>query len=331
MRLKSNKNQSKIFYLSFIMMLSLVILGNNVFAEDAKEYTFGSASSSGIWYPLAVGMAKVINDNVPGYHVTAVTTPGAARENILRTHLGEMEFGWAIPDFLYAAYNGKPPLFKEKKDILGWFQTYPAVITIAARKASGVEKIADLKGKKIAVSTPGSNNQLDADEIIFPSHGLYPDKDYKSVKIPFSDAVQKMIDGHIDAICFYMGVPSPGLVQMANSVDLNFVPIEEEAKDKIKELEPTFYFGYLPSGTYKGLNEPVEQVMQNYSIFCSAKLSEDFMYQATKAIFENLDYLTSINNAFKDTKIENVYEGMPIPVHPGAAKYFAERGVFPKK
>ena len=138
------------------------------FAEDTKEYTFGSGSASGIWYPCAVAMAKLINENVPGYHVTAVTTPGAARENILRTHRGEMELGWAIPDFINAAYNGQG-LFKEKKDILGWFQSYPAVITIAARKATGIKTIADLKGKKIAVSTPGSNNQLDSDNIIFPS------------------------------------------------------------------------------------------------------------------------------------------------------------------
>ncbi len=300
------------------------------FAEDTKEYTFGSGSASGIWYPCAVAMAKLINENVPGYHVTAVTTPGAARENILRTHRGEMELGWAIPDFINAAYNGQG-LFKEKKDILGWFQSYPAVITIAARKATGIKTIADLKGKKIAVSTPGSNNQLDSDNIIFPSHGLFPDKDYKSIKIRFPEAVQKMIDGHIDAVCFYMGIGSPGFVQMAESVDLNFIPIEESAKAKIQEMEPAFFFGYLPKGTYKGVNAPVEQVMMNYSLFCSAKLSEDFMYKATKAVFENLDYVSSVNSAFKDTSLQNVYKGMTIPVHPGAEKYFKENGIYRTK
>ena len=325
--IKKTYKGRKILAFTIAITFAVVMAGNYTVAGDVKEYTFGSSSASGIWYPLAVAMAKVINDNVPGYHVTAVTTPGAAREAILRTHKGEMEFGWAIPDFLLAAYNGNGPLFKEKKDILGWFQSYPAVITIAARKSTGAKRIADLKGKKIAVSTPGSNNQLDADQIVFPAHGLFPDKDYTSVKISFSDAVQKMIDGHIDAVAFYMGMPSPGFVQMANSVDLNFIPIEESSKKFIMDKEPTYYFSFLPGDTYKGMDAPVEAIFQNYSLFCAARLSEEFMYAATKAIFENLDYITSVNSAFKDTKIEKVYEGMNIPVHPGAEKYFAERGI----
>jgi hypothetical protein len=318
-------------FVIFLSLIAIAFSSTQAFAGDTKEYTFGSGSASGIWYPCAVGMSKLINDNVPGYHVTAVTTPGAARENILRIHRGEMELGWAIPDFISAAYNGNGPLFKEKKDIMGWFQSYPAVITIAARKSTGAKKIADLKGMKIAVSTPGSNNQLDSDNIIFPAHGLYPDKDYKSVKIRFPEAVQKMIDGHIDAVCFYMGIGSPGFVQMAESVNLTFIPIEESAKAKIQAMEPAFYFDYLPKGTYKGVDSPVEQVMMNYSLFCSAKLSEDFMYKATKAVFENLDYVSSVNSAFKATTLQNVYRGMPIPVHPGAEKYFNENGIFKNK
>ena len=169
---------------------------------------------------------------------------------------------------------------------------------------------------------------MDSDTIIFPSHGLYPDKDYTSVKIRFPEAVQKMIDGHIDAVCFYMGIGSPGFVQMAESVELSFIPIEESAKAKIKEMEPAFFFGFLPKDTYKGVDEPVEQVMMNYSLFCSSKLSDDFVYKATKAVFENLDYVTSVNAAFKSTTLENVYNGMTVPVHPGAEKYFSEKGIF---
>ena len=118
---------------------------------------------------------------------------------------------------------------------------------------------------------------------------------------------------------------------MANSVDLTFIPIEESAKKFILEKEPTYYFEFLPAGTYKGMQEPVEAIFQNYSLFCAARLSDEFMYAATKAIFENLDYITSVNSAFKDTKIEKVYDGMSIPVHPGAEKYFTERGIKRKK
>jgi uncharacterized protein len=296
------------------------------FAQRVKQYTFGSASASGAWYPLAVIMSKVINDNVPGYHVTGVTTPGASRENILRIHMRDMELGWTTADILRKGHLGLDP-FDEKKDILGWFAAYPGIFTIVARRATGAKTIFDLKGMKIATSTPGSMTQFNNDEIIFPAHGLIPGKDYHSEQIQFDDAIQKMIDGHIDACSYFMGAGVPGYTRMAESTRLNFLPIDESAKAQILEKEASLYFDKLPAGTYRGQDDPVECAMLAYTMACGAYLDDDFMYKATKAIFENLDYITSGSAVFKDTKLEKVYDGMPIPVHPGAAKYYAEKGI----
>jgi hypothetical protein len=295
-------------------------------AAKVKEYTFGSASAAGSWYPLAVAMAKVVSDNVPGYHVTGVVTPGASRENILRIHRREMELAWSSANILGRGYRGDKP-FKEKKDVLGWFAAYPGLFTVVARKATGIKTMADLKGKTIATGTPGSQTQMDNDNIIFPTHGLVPGKDYKPENIRFTDAVQKMIDGHIDACSYFMGAGVPGFTRMADSVKLNFIPIEESAKPKIMEMEPAFYFDYLPTNTYRGVDSPVEAVHMAYTTCCGAYLDDDFMYNATKAVFENLSFIISASAVFKKTKVENVYKGMPIPTHPGAVKYFKEKGV----
>jgi TRAP transporter TAXI family solute receptor len=291
-----------------------------------KEYTFGSASAAGAWYPLATAMSKVINDNVPGYHVTGVTTPGASRENILRIDREEMELAWSSANILLRGYKGEDP-FKEKRKVLGWFSAYPGLFTIVARASTGIKTMADLKGKVIATSTPGSQTQMDNDNKIFPAHGLYPGKDYTSEKIQFTDAVQKMIDGHIDACSYFMGAGVPGYMRMADSVKLNFIPIEESAKKKLSEMEPAFYFDQLPANTYKGQTAPVEAVFMAYTTCCGPFLTDDFMYNATKAVFENLQFISSASAVFKKTKLENVYKGMPVPVHPGAAKYFKEKGV----
>jgi TRAP transporter TAXI family solute receptor len=295
-------------------------------AAKVKEYTFGSASAAGSWYPLAVAMAKVVSDNAPGYHVTGVVTPGASRENILRIHRREMELAWSSANILGRGYRGDKP-FKEKKDVLGWFAAYPGLFTVVARKATGIKTMADLKGKTIATGTPGSQTQMDNDNIIFPTHGLVPGKDYKPENIRFPDAVEKMIDGHIDACSYFMGAGVPGFTRMADSVKLNFIPIEESAKPKIMEMEPAFYFDYLPTNTYRGLDSPVEAVHMAYTTCCGAYLDDDFMYSATKAVFENLSFIISASAVFKKTKVENVYKGMPIPTHPGAVKYFKEKGV----
>jgi len=297
-------------------------------AWAAKNYTFGSASASGSWYPLAVAMSKVINDNVPGYNVTGVTTPGASRENILRIDRKEMELGWSTASFLYKGYNGMAP-FKAKRKVLGWFASYPGMFTIAVRKGTGINSIAELKGKKVALGTPGSMNMMHNVNLIFKSCGINCDKDLKPEYIRFPDAVQKMIDGHIDACSYFMGLGVPGFVQMADSVKLKFLPIPKAAQAKILSQDPSYFIGELPAGTYKGLTEPVAAAGMAYTLACGPFLSDEFMYKATKAVFENLPLITSASANFKPTTLAKAYQGMPIPVHPGAAKYFKEHGVTP--
>jgi uncharacterized protein len=297
-------------------------------AFAAKNYTFGSASAKGSWYPLAVAMSKVINDNVKGINMTGVTTPGASRENILRIDRKEMELGWSSANILYKGYHGKAP-FKAKRKVAGWFAAYPGYFTIAARKASGIKTIADLKGKKVATGTPGSQTMMDNENLIFPNCGLVPGKDFKVENIRFPDAVQKMIDGHIDACSYFMGVGVPGYVQMADSVRLNFLSLPPGAGQKILKQDPAYFVGKLPAGTYTGLKADAEVAGMAYTTACGPFLSDEFMYNATKAVFENLDFMVNASANFKQTKLERVYQGMPIPVHPGAAQYYKEKGVTP--
>ena len=291
-----------------------------------KNYTFGSASAKGSWYPLSVAMSKVINDNVPGYNVTGVTTPGASRENILRIDRREMEMGWSTANMLYKGYEGTKP-FKGKKKVLGWFSSYSGYFTIAARKSTGIKSIADLKGKKVAIGTPGSMTMLENENLILKSCGLEAGKDYKAEYIRFPDAVQKMTDGHIDACSYFMGIKVPGFVQMANSVALNFLPLPLEAQKKIVAQDPAYFIGNLPANTYRGQANAKPMAGMAYTLLCSPALTDEFMYKATKAVFENLDFITSASANFKQTQLSSVYQGMPVPIHPGAAKYFKEKGI----
>lgn len=299
---------------------------NLSFASKVKQFTFGSASASGSWYPLSVAMSKVISDNTPGYHVTGSVTPGASKENILRIDRGEMELGWSLSNTLYKGFSGQEP-YKKEMAVLGWFSAYPAIIHIAARKGSGIKTMADLKGKIVATGTPGSQTNTDNETVLFPAHGLLPGKDFDSRRISFSDAVQKMIDGHIDACAYYMGAGVPGFVRMVESTPIVFVPIEKSSIAKIIEMDPTLYADELPAGVYKGQEEPVLAVHMAYTLCCSAKLDDDFMYNATKAVWENYEFVCNASAVFKRAKIENVFKGMAVPIHPGALKYFAERGV----
>ena len=305
---------------------ALGVVPSMAFGARDHQFTFGSASSSGSWYPLSVAMSKMISDHVPGYHVTGVVTPGASRENILRMDMGDMELGWSLANTLYKAYSGKDP-FKKKMAVKGWYSAYPAIIHIAARKSTGIRTMADLKGKTVATGTPGSQTNLDNENVLFPSHGLTPEKDFKVERIRFTEAVQKMIDGHVDACAYYMGAGVPGFARMAESTPIVFIPIEADATQKIKALDPTLYADELPAGVYKGQADPVMALHMAYTLCCRDSLDDEFMYAATKAVWENYEFICSASAVFKRARIENVFKGMAVPIHPGAARYFAERGV----
>ncbi|MCG8566175.1 MAG: TAXI family TRAP transporter solute-binding subunit [Desulfobacterales bacterium] len=292
----------------------------------SSNFTFGSASAAGSWYPLAVAMSKVVSDRMPAVNVTGVTTPGASRENIMRIDRGEMELGWSTANFLYKGYHGVD-IFKRSQKVIGWFSAYPGYYTIAARKSSGIQCMADLKGKTVAIGTPGSHCNMDNVNLIFKNCGLAAGKDFKIEQVRFPDAVQKMIDGHIDACSYFMGINTPGFVQLADSADITFLPLPDTAHRGIVKQDPSYFIGNLPAGTYRGQDVDVPVAAMAYTTICSPDLSEEFMYEATRAVFENLPFITASSHNFKQTTLARVYQGMPVPVHPGAAKYFAEHGV----
>jgi hypothetical protein len=136
-----------------------------------------------------------------------------------------------------------------------------------------------------------------------------------------------MIDGHIDAAIYLVPLGNPGYQQMATSTKLNYIPVAEEAKKKIMEKRPNYYFGYLKPGDYAGIERPIEVVQFAYQVFCGSYLDEEFVYKATKAVFDNLDFLKTASSSMKPLTLDDALKGMPIPLHPGALKFFREKGV----
>ena len=274
-------------------------------AFGAKNYTFGSASATGSWYPLAVAMAKIINDNVRGYNVTGVTTPGASRENILRIDRQEMELGWSSANILYKGYMGLDP-FKEKNKVLGWFAAYPGYFTIAAGKPAGIKTIADLKGKKVATGTPGSQTQMDNQNLIFPNCGLIPGKDFKQEISASRTRCRKWWTATWTPVRILWGSGVPGFVQLADSVKLNFLSLPPEAEKKLSSRIPPILsenYRQIRTGELRSrLKLPGWPIPRSAGHF----LDDEFMYQATKAVFENLNFIVNASANFKHTKLECV-------------------------
>jgi len=292
-------------------------------AAETRNITLLTSTTSGVWYPMGCGVCNIINKNVSNVNCTATPSPGMSIENCHRIHKREAETAVSVPATARAAYLGEKP-FEHKMDVAGWFSFYRGIWLQCALEKTGIKRMADLKGKRIAVGVPGSFTNTFNEKVLLPAHGLEPG-DYKPERLTWPETINAMKDGHIDALLHSMSRGNALMQELSMSRDLNWIPVEEEAASKIQKKDPYWFVGEL-SGEYK-IKEPVRLMMYRFQVICGSYLEDDFVYELTKAVFGHLDMLHDIAVVAKDITIETGLQGMPIPPHPGSAKFFSEHGV----
>jgi len=184
----------------------------------------------------------------------------------------------------------------------------------------------DLKGKKVSVGAPGSGTEINARQIFAAAKMSYHDfgrTDYLS----FSESADQMKNRAIDVTLISSGLPNPGILDIATSQEITIVPIEGELLKVLDKETPFFVAVVIPKGTYKGQDRDVSSVGIPNFLIVRAELDENIVYEITKAMFENLDRLVQAHAAAKGIKLENATKGLPVPLHPGAAKYYREKGL----
>ena len=283
-----------------------------------------TGGTSGVYYPLGVALANVIGKAMPSLK-TSVQATKASVENLNLLQAGRGEIAFTLGDSLSDAWKGseeagfKTPL----KKLRGIAAIYPNYIQIVARADSGIKTLADLKGKNISVGAPKSGTELNA-RTIFAAAGLTY-KDFGKVEyLPFGESVELMKNRQLDATLQSAGLGVSSLRDLATSVDIVVVTIPADVIKKTND--PAYLPTTIPANTYRGQTTDVHSAaVQNYLVTHEG-VSNDTVYGMTKALWTNLDQLTAAHSAAKAINIKNALSGMPIPLHPGAEKYYKEVG-----
>ncbi len=299
--------------------------GTTTPAAEVKEVTIVTGGSSGTYYPIGGAMAQVITKYVPGVKATAVTS-GASVVNARKVGELEAEFGLLQNDVAYYAYNGLE-MFKDSKldKLRGVATLYPEIIQIVTLKENGIKTIYDLKGKKVAVGAPGSGTAVDAMQIL-KAAGI--DESNTEIRyLNFKEVSDALKDKTIDAGFIVAGIPTAAVSDIAAVRDVAIVEVPDEIYQKLKEDYPFYTQVTIPAGTYKGVDEDVKTVAVLAMLATNADLPDDLVYQITKAIFEHRDELVAAHKRAEDITLETALEGMSIPLHPGAEKYYKEKGL----
>jgi len=307
--------------LAVVLVMSAALTGC---APQKTNLILATGGTSGTYYPFGGSMAQIFNSKIPNMNVTAQAT-GASVENLKLISQKEAELAIVQNDMTDYAYNGTES-FKDSKveNVRVIANLYPEVIQIVSSADSGINTLTDIKGKKFSVGAPGSGVEANARQLLEVMGMTY--NDFSANYLSFAESADSLKDNHIDGFLFVSGIPNAAIQDTATTSSLNFVSIPDDVINKLIEKYPFFTEYIIPAGTYKGQTGDVKTVAMKATLVAGAEVSEKVIYDLTKALFENQPELASAHAKGAELSLESAVDGVSVPFHPGAEKYYKEVG-----
>jgi len=294
-------------------------------AQAADYIGVLTGGTSGVYYPMGVALSQVYSKAMPDAKVSVQATKASA-ENLNLLQAGRGEVGFTLGDALSDAWKGdaEAGFATPLKKLRGLAGIYPNYIQIVASAESGIRTLADLKGKRISVGAPKSGTELNARAVLKAAGLSY--KDFAKVEyLPFGESVELMKNRQLDVTLQSAGLGVSSLRDLAVSTKVVVVEIPADVVAKIGD--PAYQSAIIPANTYDGQAKDVPAIAITNFLVTHSGVSDDTVYKITKAMWENLDALVAAHAAGKQVKRENALKGMPLPLHPGAEKYYREIGL----
>lgn len=304
-------------------LVAAITLSSPVMGAAQEYFSIGSCPVTCTAYTWSAGIADVINNNVDGVQATAEETKGYVA-NIALLQNGELEASMATSLSAYQAYAATGNYAgTEPGKILAWMSIAPVAMHVITVEGSSVASLEDLKGKRVGMGQPGGVSMLDADVLMAKIAG----DDFEPFRVRLGDMVDMLSDGNIDAALWNGSFPLAPVIKLGAQRDLRLVPISDEFFAELQAEYPPYFRLSIPAGTYEDVQVDTPSYGLANGLVISADVSEERVYQMTKAIFENLDHLGGVHPAFKNVSAETILNGFGSPLHPGALRYYREIGV----
>jgi len=301
-------------------------------AQSKMSFSIVTGGTGGVWYPLGGAIGGVIGKYVPNTEATSEATT-AAIDNMKLLGAGKAGLAFAYDYHVGCANEGKVPGIKDKHKIRLVMGFYEQPLHIVTTSATGITNVMQLKGKRVSTCAPNSGTEEQADYVL-KALGIDWNKDFKREKLGANESVAALKDGKIDAFFWSGAVPTGSIIDMANTpgVKMLMLPIGGEIADKIMKANPgVFHKTVFAKGSYAGIEKDVETLAITAVLQAMDTFPADKLYQIVKAIFDNKAGLAAVwKGATKmtpATAVGQVTSEALKYVHPGAQKYFKEKGV----
>ncbi|MGI9306724.1 MAG: TAXI family TRAP transporter solute-binding subunit, partial [Gammaproteobacteria bacterium] len=283
----------------------------------------------GVYYPTGGAICRLVNKGRKehGVRCSAESTGGSVY-NINTIRENELDFGVAQSDWQYHAYHGTSK-FEERgafSKLRAVFSVHAEPFTVVARRDSGVRTFDDLKGKRVNIGNPGSG-QRGTMEVVMEAKGWSKSDFAVASELKAAEQSQALCDNKIDAMIYTVGHPSGSIKEATTSCDSVLVEVGGAAVDKLVGDNDYYRSAVIPGGMYRGNDNDTKTFGVGATFVSSADVPDNVVYEVVRAVFENFDAFRKLHPAFANLQeSEMISDGLSAPLHPGAAKYYKERG-----
>ncbi|HYG43277.1 MAG TPA: TAXI family TRAP transporter solute-binding subunit [Bordetella sp.] len=309
---------------AFLLCLCLGLV-QTVAAENISIATGGTG---GVYYPIGGGIASMLSKKVPGMEATAEVTGGSV-DNLKLIDGDTSYIGLTMSDAAQDAYKGENKFKGHQVPLRTLMILYPNRMHVVTVDGNGIEKMADLKGKRISTGSPGSATEVMAFRML-EAAGLDKDKDVERERLGVAESVNAVKDNKIDAFFWVGGLPTAAVTDLANTPGTKIKMIDNAylVPAMNKKYGNLYIEDTIPKATYRGMAQDNKQATVMNILVANEKMSDQTAYNIVKTIFDSRDDLIAVHKDTAEFKLDKQKTGAtPIPFHPGAIKYFTEQGV----
>lgn len=306
-----------------VFVLSAALLATSLNAKDF--ISIGTGGMTGTYYPIGGAICRLVNKN-PAIKCSVQSTGGSVYNvnNVLKK---ELTFGFVQSDIVYEKHNGSGK-FKDKGDanLRAVVSIYPELLAFVVSKASGVNSIEDLAGKKYNVGNPGSGNEVTTLAVFDAKKFDVARLGYRGV-LTVQECPHALKDKKIDGYSFMVGHPTANITDAANSLPIDILDIDGPQIDAMIERLPYFAKGIIPKGSYEGVDRDVKSIGVKAVLVTKSDTKDEVVKAVVKAILDNFDEYKTLHPALKSVTKQSLIEGLSAPLHPAAEAAFKEAGI----
>jgi len=312
-----------------VLLTALVLTG--AFAGGQKDagvekvnLIIATGGPSGTYYPVGGAMAQIWNTHIPGMNVTAQAT-GASKENIRLVGKGEAELAIVQNDVMDYAMKGIELFNGEKVETFSTVATlYPEIVQIVVAKDSNIKSVADFRGRSVSVGDAGSGVEANAKQIL-EAYGL-GFNDIAAKRLSFKESAAALKDKQIEAFFVTAGSPNPAIQEIATIGGIRLLSLDPAEKAKLMDRYKFYTAITIKKETYNGMTEDAQTVAVKATLIVKKGLADKVVYDLTKTLFDQQAALAQAHSKGKELTLQGGVQGVSVPFHPGAEKYFREKG-----